>query len=81
MSSEAYAEYEARIRDIEDDVLRTKLGLSGHEKECAIRYEELWREVKSTNCNIQSTKRDMRWATLTLITGMAAILAKLVFFT
>lgn len=62
-----------RLRATEDSSLRNELGLKAHEDRCALRYEALWSEVKSTN-------RTLRWAGTSLLAGMAAILAKLVFF-
>ena len=63
-----------RVRNAEDVGLRNTMGLSSHEEKCTLRYEALWAEVRSGN-------RNQRWATTALLGGMAAILAKQIFFT
>ncbi len=72
MSTAAEEIYE-RLREVEDTSLRNKLGLSSHEKECALRYEALWNEVRATNLTI-------RWAGSTLLIGTLGILTKILFF-
>ncbi len=65
-----------RLRDVEDETLRNQLGLTAHERECAIRYGHI-------NASVAGLRSDFRNVAVAGVgTGMAilAFLVKLVFF-
>ncbi len=64
---------EDRVRDLELSAQRNGDRISSHETLCAERYGNIHRSIGSVN-------RSIRWATVTLLGGMAAILTKLLFF-
>jgi len=70
-------DFELRLRDVQRDAqLEARLAVSrldSHEAICAERY-------KTINAALDGFNRNFRWATITLLTGMAAILVKLLFF-
>ena len=64
---------EERLRDVQLSTQSNRDKLESHEEICAVRYA-------SINDSIGDINRNMRWAAVSLLTGMAAILVKLLFF-
>ncbi len=62
-----------RLRDVEKNNLRNELAIGSHEKECALRYQHI-------NSTMGAIKRDIRWAAIALITGLAGVRVKLLVF-
>ena len=63
-----------RLREAESDTQSANERLMSHEAICAERYGTI-------NANIAAINRTVTMAAVTLITGMAAILVRLLFFT
>ncbi len=62
-----------RLHKAEENGLRNELGLKQHEAVCAERYGNI-------NITLNRIGSNIRWAVVTLLTGMGAILTKLLFF-
>lgn len=65
---------DTRMRNVEMAAERVALRIDAHEEVCAERYGNI-------NSSIGSINRTIRWAAVTLLSGMGAILVKLLFFT
>ncbi len=76
MMSAAADEIFERLRDVEDESLRNQLGLTAHERECAIRYGHINESVMG----IQKDFRRVATAGASIMLAVLAFLVKLVFF-
>ena len=68
-----YYTYDERLREVELSAQSNADALEGHEEVCAERY-------KGIKDSLDKLNRVVSWASTALITGMAALLLKLLFF-
>ena len=65
--------FDGRLREVEFSSRSNEDKLNAHEDLCAERYKNIHESIGDIN-------RTVRWAAASLLTGMAAILVKLLFF-
>ena len=71
---------EQRLREVENEASAATMQISAHEKLCAERYAGIEKSHKAMSSEIRGINANLRWAAITLLTGMAAIIVKLQFF-
>lgn len=81
MMGAAMADNDERLRDVELSARESKTRIDAHETLCAQRYQGILDTHERLEASMETTNARLLQVGWALIAGMAAIFAKLVFFT